>query len=136
MKTVLTVFALACLVAGGGCVRRTLTVTSDPPGALVYLNDEEVGRTPVTVPFTWYGTYDVRLEKDGYNALWTKRETEMPWWENPGPDLIAEALPDRKVELAWHFELVPAVAAEDVDLRILESHARQMQESNRRDEIE
>lgn len=48
-----------------GCVERLITVRSQPPGSLVYLNDEEVGRTPVTVPFKFYGTYDVRLEHEG-----------------------------------------------------------------------
>ncbi len=52
-----------CLLTG--CVERLITVKSTPAGALVYLNDEEVGRTPVTVPFKFYGTYDVRLEHEG-----------------------------------------------------------------------
>ncbi len=62
------IISLAVLAAAAGltgCVERTITVTSDPSGALVYLNDTEIGRTPVTVPFTFYGTYDVRLEHDG-----------------------------------------------------------------------
>ena len=46
-------FALAAAVSLPGltgCVQRTITVNSDPQGALVYLNDIEIGRTPVTVP--------------------------------------------------------------------------------------
>jgi len=59
---------LALLVlplAAGGCVHRTLEVESNPPGALVYLNGEEVGRTPMRKEFLWYGTYDVQLRKEG-----------------------------------------------------------------------
>lgn len=117
-----------------GCVKRTLLIESDPPGALVYLNDQEVGRTPITVPFTWYGTYDVRLEKDGYRTLHTEQELEQPWWENPGPDLFAEAIPNKRVERSWFFELAQASPADDVDPDILLEHARQMRELNLRPE--
>ncbi len=57
------VFISFALLAG--CVERLITVHSSPAGALVYLNDEEIGRTPVSVPFKYYGTYDVRLEHEG-----------------------------------------------------------------------
>jgi len=86
-----------------GCVERTITITSEPNGALVHLNDEEVGRTPLTVPFTWYGVYDVRLEKKGYQPLWTTGAAKAPLWETPGPDLVAEALPNVKSHINWHF---------------------------------
>ena len=96
-----------------GCVERTIRITSDPSGALVYLNDEEVGRTPVAVPFLFYGTYDVRLECDGYKPLWTAQKTHAPWWEAPGPDLIAEMIPHHKTEQRWHFVLEVAPYGDD-----------------------
>lgn len=102
------------------CVQRTISITSDPPGALVHLNDEEVGRTPVTVPFTFYGLYDVRVEKDGYQPLWTTHRTNMPWWELPGPDLAAEMVPNGKSELHWHFNLDPVPEGEDVNDALIE----------------
>ncbi|MEM9296507.1 MAG: PEGA domain-containing protein [Planctomycetota bacterium] len=94
-------------LTGAGCVQRTITVTSEPPGALVSLNDVEVGRTPVTTDFLFYGVYDVRLTLDGYTPLRTQAEAEAPWWDYPGPDLFAEAVPGLKSEVAWHFELEP-----------------------------
>ena len=81
------------LASTGGCVRRTLTVTSTPPGALVYLNGVEVGRTPVEEDFTWYGTYDVELRKEGYETLKTTGKVIAPWWQWIPFDLFAEALP-------------------------------------------
>lgn len=107
-----------------GCVERTITITSDPPGALVYLNDEEVGRTPVTVPFTFYGTYDVRLEHEDFQPLWTQKKADAPWWEAPGPDLVAEAIPNNKSELRWHFEMQLRSPANETELV---DRARQMQ---------
>ena len=88
--------ALACLIAtlcSTGCVRRSLTVTSNPPGALVYLNGTEVGRTPLTRDFTWYGTYDVTLRKEGYETLKTEGKVIAPWWQWVPFDLFAELLP-------------------------------------------
>lgn len=128
--------ALACTalllttLAASGCVKRTLLIESDPPGALVFLNDEEEGRTPVTVHFKWYGTYDVRLEMDGYQTLHAHQELEQPWWEHPGPDLFAEAIPNRRVERNWSFVLEPAQHPNDVDTDALLDRAERMREDN------
>jgi len=124
-RTALLLLVSVCLFAIG-CVQRTISITSEPPGALVYLNDQEVGRTPVTVPFTFYGVYDVRLEADGYQPLWTQQRAVAPWWETPGIDLFAEAVPDGKVELKWPFQMQPQPPAEQVDADVLLDHARQM----------
>ncbi|MFK7788704.1 MAG: PEGA domain-containing protein [Phycisphaeraceae bacterium] len=116
-----------------GCVERRLMITSEPAGALVYLNDQEVGRTPLEVPFTWYGTYDVRLEREGYTTLQTEQLAERPWWEAPGPDLFAEAIPNKSVEIAWHLKMQPAVPASEVDPQRVLEFADQLRELNRRD---
>ncbi len=112
--------------AAPGCVERTIHITSDPPGALVHLNDEEVGRTPLDVGFTFYGTYDVRLERDGCKPLWTKQKADAPWWEAPGPDLVAEALPGVKSQLHWHFTLEPTPESREDTLI---DNARQLRQS-------
>jgi hypothetical protein len=99
-----------------GCVQRMISITSEPSGALVQLNDKEVGRTPLKVPFRFYGTYDVRLEKDGYKSLWTQQATDAPWWEAPGPDLLAEAIPNVKTTQEWHFQMDQITVVEETDL--------------------
>ncbi|MHC4948105.1 MAG: PEGA domain-containing protein, partial [Planctomycetota bacterium] len=92
----------------GGCVRRTIRITSDPSGALVRLNDREIGRTPVEVDFVHYGTYDVRLRLEGHEPLATAGEARSPWWDTLGLDLVAEAVPgEPHAVVEWHFELVP-----------------------------
>ncbi len=115
---ILLVSTATFLLVGCG-VQRTITVTSEPAGALVYLNDQEVGRTPVDVPFLFYGTYDVRLDKEGYRPLWTSANAKAPWWETIGPDLVAEAV-GAESKIAWHFTLEPlptedGVVTADVD---------------------
>jgi hypothetical protein len=84
MNRTILAAALAAGLALTGCygqVQRTLTIDSEPPGARCWLNDKEVGRTPVTVPFTWYGVYDLRLETPGYEPLVTKAKVEAPYYE-------------------------------------------------------
>lgn len=129
-----SLIVIVCLcVLSLGCVERRLLITSEPAGALVYLNDQEVGRTPLEVPFTWYGTYDVRLEREGYQTLDTQQTAEQPWWEKPGPDLFAEAVPDKRVEIAWHLKMKEAQPASEVDPDRLLEFAQQLRELNRRD---
>lgn len=84
---------LALAGLGTGCVRRSLTVMSEPAGALVYLNGVEVGRTPVERDFTWYGTYEVEMRKEGYETLKTTGKVIAPWWQWVPIDFFAEALP-------------------------------------------
>ena len=91
-----------------------MRITSDPPGALVSLNGEEVARTPATVPLTWYGRYDVAARKDGYETTKVKKWVVAPWWQWPPIDLLAEVLPLRlrdQRELA--LELTPAVVVDE-----------------------
>ena len=109
------VLATLPLLWAGGCVQRTLQVESDPPGALVYLNGEEAGRTPMRKNFVWYGTYDVQLRKEGYHTLSRKTRVWAPWWQWPPIDLFAELLPLEDKHFA-RYTLKP-VTAEEMDPR-------------------
>ena len=114
----------AIMLLGSGCIQRTITIETEPSGALAYLNDVEIGRTPVTVPFTFYGTYDVRLELKGHQTLQVQSETKAPFWEAPGPDLIAEAVPgNHEVNIRWHYTLEKM---QPVDGKLLVERARQL----------
>src|SRR2546430_16093739 len=83
---------LAGVMGASGCIERTVTIRTEPDQALVYLNDDEVGRSPVTVPFTWYGDYDIVIRKEGYETLKTHHRIRTPWYELPGIDFITETL--------------------------------------------
>ncbi len=104
----LTAAALAGALPLTGCIERTIRVTTEPPGARVWLNDVELGRTPVQTAFTFYGDYDIQIQMDGYEPVQTCRKAKAPVHEWPGIDLVAEALPHRfQNEVHWHFDLEP-----------------------------
>lgn len=111
----MVLFSVFCLT---GCVERLITVTTEPPGAMVWLNGEEVGATPVTTPFTWYGDYDVVIRKDGYETVKTAKQTPEPFYQWPGLDLIAECLLPFTItdHHQWEFELTTHTHVESQDL--------------------
>jgi hypothetical protein len=103
---------LAVLTAGlllNGCVERKLTINTEPQGAVVVLNDEEIGTSPVTVSFEWYGDYNVRISKEGFETLKTHRELKPPLHDYFPFDFFAEILnPNRIVDsYEWTFTLAP-----------------------------
>ncbi len=83
--------ALGTLVCG--CVEREITFTSEPVGALVIVSDKEIGRTPVTLPFTWYGDYDIIYRLEGYQTIKTYAKINPPWYEYPPIDLFSQLAP-------------------------------------------
>lgn len=109
-----------------GCLSRHLSITSEPSGARVILNDVEIGRTPVKADFTHFGDYDVRLERDGFEPLSTHKRAWAPWYEYPPIDLIVTMLPvPVETKIAWHFELEPRTGEGDVGV---EGRARELRE--------
>ncbi|MFQ5806800.1 MAG: PEGA domain-containing protein [Phycisphaerae bacterium] len=87
-----SVAAAVALLMLGGCVERTMKIDSDPQGARVFVNDEEIGVTPARFSFLWYGDYDILLRKDGFETLKTHYRVDPPWYQYPPIDLIAECL--------------------------------------------
>jgi hypothetical protein len=92
-----------------GCVRRRLTIRSDPPGALVFVDDQEIGRTPVSTSFVYYGTRKFRIMMDGYETITVNQPFPAPWYQIPPLDFVSENLYPREIrdERVVEFELVP-----------------------------
>jgi hypothetical protein len=96
------------MVLAGGCARRTIEVTSEPPGALVWMNDQEVGRTPLETDFKFFGTYDVRVALEGYEPVWMPARVDSPWFEKPGIDLLIAPVARTRTSARWHVTLTPS----------------------------
>jgi hypothetical protein len=69
-----------------------MTIRSNPPGAKVYVDDYEIGATPISRNFTYYGTRKIRLVKDGYETLTVMQPIPPPWYQIPPLDFISENL--------------------------------------------
>jgi hypothetical protein len=115
-----TIILVAIALLAVGCVQRDLTITSEPSGAVVYIHgmsNQEIGRTPVTIPFTWYGDYEVQLRLEGHEPLNTHANLTMPWYEIPPGDLLSELAPwtyhDRRY---LHYEMTVAQPTSDKEL--------------------
>jgi hypothetical protein len=75
----------------GGCVQRRFTVRTNPPGALVVVDDTyEVGVTPVAFSYTYYGTRKLTISKPGYETLTIYQHIPAPWYEVFPLDFVAE----------------------------------------------
>jgi hypothetical protein len=93
----------------GGCVERKLTINTEPQGAIVVLNDEEIGISPVTTSFEWYGDYDIRISKEGFETLKTHRKLKSPWYDYFPFDFFANCLNPKRIvnSYEWSFTLTP-----------------------------
>ena len=110
VKTIcLMCVVMTAAVILGGCVERKLTINTEPQGALIVLNDEEIGTSPVTVAFNWYGDYSVRINKEGYQSLNTHKVLEQPRKDKFPFDFYYEVLTAKKYvdEYEWTFALAP-----------------------------
>ena len=89
-RSALLLGVLACALA---CApQRILTVESYPPGALVRLDEEVIGRTPLNFPFEHYGKRRITLYLPGYRT-WSRRLDLIPPWHARFPiDLVTELL--------------------------------------------
>lgn len=96
-RLVATFAVLACLVPAEGCVQRRMTVRTNVPGAQVYVDNYEIGRTPVSTDFIYYGDRTIRLVKDGYETQTVVQPVGAPWYQWPGIDFFTENL--------WPFEI-------------------------------
>jgi hypothetical protein len=91
------VLILAVLLPGSGCVRRRLNVRTNPPGALVYVDNQQIGTTPCSVDFVYYGTREIRLVKAGFETLTVNQPIPTPWYQYPPLDFISENLVAAKI---------------------------------------
>jgi hypothetical protein len=110
--------AIVGLILAAGCVERKLTIVTNPSDAVVWLNDEEIGRTPVTVNFKWYGDYRVLIEKAGYEITNTHQTMKRPLHDVFPFDFFAECLwPGRIVDTyTWNYQLATYQAPSSEEL--------------------
>jgi hypothetical protein len=102
--------ALSALLAASCAADRRLMVLSEPPGALVRLDNQLVGTTPYEAPFDSYGTRRLTLYKDGYLPHSRLLVLEPPWYARFPLDLFSEVL----IPVGWRDWREERVALEPV----------------------
>src|SRR5215467_6691253 len=84
--------ALTLVVGAAGCVERRYTIRTDPPGALVIVNKEEIGASPASRSFVYYGDREIDIYLDGYKPLHVIQPMNAPWWDNYVTEFFTENL--------------------------------------------
>lgn len=88
-----------------------MTIRSNPPGALVYVDDqpEPIGVTPVSHDFIYYGTRKIRLVKDGYETLTVMQPISTPWYQYVPLDFVTENFVPGEIrdQRCFDFQLKP-----------------------------
>ena len=128
MRRLVCLTALLTMGSTAGCVERRFTVFSDPPGALVYLNDRYLGHAPVDGYLTYYGKQQFTLIREGYETLKVVQPYSPPWYEWPGIDFATENIWPFKVRdvRRFYFTMRPlqSIPPDDVRTRAEQLRAR------------
>jgi hypothetical protein len=110
---------LVGVVVCSGCVERRYTLRTEPPGALAIVNGEEIGPTPVSRSFYYYGDREVTFLLDGYETKTIIQPVKAPWWDNLFTEFFSENLVPFTLrdEREFKYELTPASSPRASDLR-------------------
>jgi hypothetical protein len=106
IKTIRSFYLLILVTAFfafSGCVTRSITVKTNPSNALVYIDNELIGESPVSMPFTFYGTRKVMIERRDEDGVLTHERT-IAFEKIKAP--VYEIFPlDFFSELVWPFKI-------------------------------
>ena len=92
-----------------GCVQRRMIIRSIPEGAFVMVDGQSVGSTPLSVPYTYSGTRDIKLERDGYKTINVQQRFDPQWYQTFPVSLISENFAGREIrdERVLDFTMEP-----------------------------
>lgn len=101
----------ALVLLAAGCMQRRMTIVSNPPGATCFVDGVQIGKTPVSHDFTYYGTREIRLVRDGYETLTVLQPMSTPWYQVPPLDFFSDnlALGEVRDERVYRYDMQPAV---------------------------
>ena len=117
-RIIILLVVLAELTLVSGCVRRRLTVRTNPPGAVAYLDNVELGKTPISRNFDFYGKRELKLIKEGYEPHVEMIHLRAPWYQWFGLDFVSEVLIPGTItdERVYPINLKPQQAISPDDL--------------------
>src|SRR5262249_53575145 len=103
------VILLAGLGTLSGCVERRYTIRTEPPGATVIVNGEEIGPAPASRSFNYYGDRKITLVLDGYQTKTLIQPIRAPWWDGFLTEFLTENLIPASIrdERDYRYKLEP-----------------------------
>jgi len=87
-----------------GCMHRRMTIHSNPAGARVLVDGRDIGLTPVSMDYTYYGTRQITLIKDGYETRTIMQPMQKPWYQYFPLEFISDNFLPFKVTNRHFFE--------------------------------
>jgi len=95
-----------------------MTVQSNPPGAMAIVDGREIGYTPASIDFTYYGTREIKLVKPGFESVNVLQKVPSPWYQKLPFDFFSDNLLPFKVTNRHEFmyNLRPSVKVREDDL--------------------
>jgi hypothetical protein len=124
------ILLLASIAVLSGCVERRYTIRTEPPGATVIVNGEEIGPSPASKSFVYYGDRKITLIHDGYATKTVIQPINAPWWDNYLTEFFTEnVIPiSMRDEREYKYQLELAQSPPQGELRdraeVLRSDAR------------
>jgi hypothetical protein len=114
----LALTASAAIAAAPGCVERRYTIRTEPPGALAIVNDEEIGATPVSRSFVYYGPRKITLMADGFQTLTVVQPVKRPWYDNYITEFFSENLIPWTIrdEREFVYQMTPSMTPPEEDV--------------------
>ncbi|MFH0944778.1 MAG: PEGA domain-containing protein [Planctomycetota bacterium] len=127
-RPALLILSLLILTAAG-CVERKMFIASVPTEADLYLDGNMVGQTPLTLPFTHYGTREFVLRKPGFRTVRELKVMEPPEFQEFPWDIYYETMTSEiyRDERTYNFVLQP-VDATDTSRDVVETKMSEAKE--------
>ncbi len=92
-----------------------LSIVSDPPSALVFIDDAQVGKTPYSSSVLIPGEYDLRVEKEGFESQMARIKVEKDHKLNVSVKLFLAPMPS-KLSLVSGSKMVYDLSSDSNDL--------------------
>lgn len=96
-----------------------MNVRTNPAGAAVFVDKQYIGTSPAATSFTYYGTREIEVVKDGYQTARVLRTIQPPWYQIPPFDFFSETLWPREIrdERVIDVTMLPEQAATSEELQ-------------------
>ena len=122
--------AVAALALGSaGCVERRLSIETVPEGAEVIVDGRSVGRSPVTVPFDFYGAREIVCRLPGHETVRSIERLEPPFFQRFPWDLYYEVLTrERYVDHRSFRYVLRPMTEEELSREVVDRRMREAKE--------